>query len=297
MLAAWSQIMRVLVLLHGWDERLVGELRQPLLLFAGGVIVGLALLLVTDGASVASALGFLGPAAASLLLLVALSQLWGRLPRRRRRASFEPIPIVRPNQHSPRSLHPVLVLAVGSIALLLILPLGRRFPLPTPSPVAGARDFSWGALERVSRIGGVQRLPDYADYVTHEAFQEAMAFGRPWLMPVRDERVYVREFVTNPATGSFLERQRRVKVFDSGWLASVRRRAGPGSLGALLLAQRHPVLVALRGPESSLLRELPIALFVMLAFLGMMGRERGVGLLIRGILLRFNGVARRNQVP
>jgi hypothetical protein len=298
MLVAWSQIMRVLVLLHGWDERLVGELRQPLMLFCGGGVGGLALLLMAGGASVASALGFLGPAIASLLLLVVLAQLWGRLPRRRRRVSFDPIPIVRPNQQSPRkSIRPALVLALGSIALLLILPLARRVPLPTPSPVLGARDFSWGALQRVSRQSHIQRLPDYADYVTHEAFQEAMAFGRPWLMPEQDERVYVREFVTNPATGSFVERYRRVKVFDTAWLESVKRRAGAGSIGALLLAQGRPVVVAPRGPESPLLRELPVALLVMLAFFGLMGRERGGGLLIRGILLRFNGVARRNQVP
>ena len=231
------------------------------------------LLLVAGGASFASAFGFLGSVIASLLLLVALAQLWGKLPLRRRRASFDPIPIVRPNQQSPRSLHPVFVLAVASLAALMILPLARRVPLPTPSPVLGARGFSWTSLDRVSRQSHVQRLPDYAEYVTHEAFQEAMAFGRPWLLPVRDERVYVREFLTNPATGAFVERQRRVKVFDAAWLASVERRAGPGSLGALLLAQRRPVMVALRGPESPLFHELPVGLLVMLAFLGMMGRS------------------------
>jgi hypothetical protein len=298
MLMAWSQVMRILVLLHGWDEHLIGELREPLLLFAGSAAAGLVLLLVFGGFSIASVAGFLGPALASLLILVALAQLWGRLPRRRRRrVSFEPIPIVHPSHDSPRSLRPALILGVAALAVLMVLPVARRVPLPSPSAVAGARGFTWESLERVSRQNRAQRLPDYAEYVTHVAFQETIAFGRPWLLPARDERVYAREFVTNPVTGAFVERQRRVKVFDEAWLSSLRQRAGPGSLGALLLAQERPVAVSLRGPVSALLPELPICLLVMLSFLGMLGRERGVRPLIRGILLRFNGVARRNQVP
>lgn len=294
----WHQVMQVLVLLRGWDEQLLREERQPLLVFAGTAVGGLALLLLTTGFSLVALLGYLGPAAASLLLLAAVAQLWGRAHRpRRRRAKFEPIPIVRPSRDSSQSRAPAILLTVISVALVGLAPVMRGTSVAAPLPVLGARDFSWQSLSRLSQEKRSRRLPDYSDLVTHLAFQEALPFGREWRMPVSDERVYVREFAANPVTGAIVARQRTVKVFDSTWLRSVRGRTAPGSLEALLLAQGRPVAVAMQGPGRTLLRELPALLPILCALLAWLARDRGAGPLIRGILLRLNGVARRSQTP
>jgi hypothetical protein len=131
----------------------------------------------------------------------------------------------------------------------------------------------------------------------HAAFQETMAFGRPWKLPVRDERVYVREFAANPATGAIVARPRAVKVFDARWLQSVRDRAPAGSLEALLFAQGRPVAVALRKPGRTLLRDLPMTVLAALLLLATAARDVGlVRPLIRWDIVRFNGAARRSQV-
>jgi hypothetical protein len=140
-------------------------------------------------------------------------------------------------------------------------------------------------------------MPDFSDLVSHADFQETMAFGRPWRTPVRDERVVVREFLANPETGAIVARERTVKVFDSTWLSSVRRRAVPGSLEAMLFAQGQPVIVAIKGPGYVLVRELPIAFLVLCWLLALLGRDLGLGPLIRGNLPRLNNAARRDQVP
>ncbi|HEY9595366.1 MAG TPA: hypothetical protein VHE79_12875, partial [Spirochaetia bacterium] len=140
--------------------------------------------------------------------------------------------------------------------------------------VLGARGLGWKALHVAGRAGRISPIPDYVDLVTHEAYQEALGFGRPWLLPVEDERVYVHEYATSPETGAIVARDRRVKTFDGAWLASVARRNGPGSLGALLLAQGRVVTVDTRGPSGSLLRELPLGLLAMIAFAALLTRER-----------------------
>jgi hypothetical protein len=294
----WRQVMQVLVLLRGWDEQMLREARQPLLVFAGTAVGGLALLLLARGFSLAALVGYLGSAAASLLLLAAVAQFWGRAHRpRRRRAKFEPIPIVHASRDSSRGKASALLFAVISVALVGLVPVMRGTRAATPLPVLGARDFSWQSLARLSREKWSQRLPDYSDLVTHLAFQEALPFGRAWRMPVPDERVYVREYAADLATGVITARQRTVKVFDSTWLRSVRGRTEPGSLEALLLAQGRPVAVAMRGPGWALVRELPALLPILCALLVWLARDLGAGPLIRGILLRLNGVARRSQAP
>ena len=107
----------------------------------------------------------------------------------------------------------------------------------------------------------------------------------------------MRDFTYDPSTGALSARKRTVKVFDSTWLSSVRRRVMPDSLEALLYAQGSPVVVSVRGAGYGLLKELPIVLLVLCALLAWLGRDLGLGPLIRGNLLRLNGAARRDQVP
>jgi len=204
---------------------------------------------------------------------------------------------VRPPSDPLRGRTVSLFFASFALVIAALLPLARGLPLPAPHTLIGVHDFSWRSLSALSGMNRAQRLPDFSDLVTHVAFQETMAFGRRWRTPVRDERVAVREFLADPETGAIVARDRTVKVFDSTWLSSVRRRAVPGSLEAMLYAQGRPVVVAIKGPGYELVRELPIAFLVLCWLLAQLGKDLGPGPLIRGNLPRLNSAARRDQVP
>jgi hypothetical protein len=207
------------------------------------------------------------------------------------------VPIVRPAAAPSRPGPAGALLTFAAVFLVAVLGILRSVPVPTPLPVFGTRDFSWESLTRLDRQKRAQRLPDVSGLVAHEAFQETLAFGRPWGLPRRDERVYVREFAVNPVAGTIVPETRMVKVFDSTWLSAVLRRAAPGSIEGLLVTQRKAVAVAYRGQVRNLLRELPIALLVVLVFSASPGWVRRAAPLMKSVLLRSNGAARRNQVP
>jgi hypothetical protein len=297
LLTAWIPVAEVAVALHGWDDKLLAEARDPLLGYCATTAAGLVLLLPAGGFSAAAFIGSAGTAAASVLLLGALALLWGRVRRpRRRRKKFEPVPIVKRSGSSSRRGMAGFLLAFGSFVIVAIIEVLRSTPVPTPLPVFGVRNYTWESLSRLNSDGREPRLPDVSDIVAHDAFQETLAFGRPWGLPHRDERVYLREFSTDPLTGRIAADLRTVKVFDDNWLGAVLRRAPPGSIEGLLLAQRGAVVVAPRGQLRGLLRELPLAILVMVVFSAWFVRERGTAPLMKFVHLRFNGAARRNQV-
>ncbi len=297
-LIAWYPLMEVLLVLRGWDEQALREARPQLGLFLGTAAAGFVLLLATGRAPASLLAGYLGPVLGSLLLFASLATIWGRVKRpRKRRRNFEPVPIVRPPVSLPSGKPAALGLALLALALLTCVSLARNAALPTPLPVPGARDFSWRSLARMGRDNRDAGLPNIADAVTHEAFQQTLSFGRPWGLPRSDERVYVREFIANPATGVLSARPRTVKVFDSTWLKGTLRRPEPGSLESLLLAQGRPVAVGLRGEARGALRDLPTVLLVAALFAAWLARDPATRPLMRGVLVRFNGVARRNQAP
>jgi hypothetical protein len=303
MLCAWYRVADVFMVLRGWDERLLREARAPLMLFLAGAGAGLLLLVPASGFSAGALVVFAGPVSASVLLTAALALYWGRAkrPRRSSRKKFEPVPIVKPAAPGVPSQGGVVV-ALAALVALAVIPLARTVSVPTPVAVLGVGDFSWRSLERLARSGRASRLPDMSDLVTHEAFQETIAFGRPWDLPRPDERVYVREFLIGPG-GGITAVQRRVKVFDSAWLAA-GLRAAPGSVEALLVAQGRAVAAALRGSARPLARELAAAVIVIAVFFAWLARapeaRRGSRMrapLMKSVLLRLNGAARRNQIP
>jgi hypothetical protein len=297
-LLSWFPLLRACLQLRAWDGHLLRALRRPLRLFACVAVAALATSSLGSGFSFSRLLFFLSPLAGSLLLLAlipAFSLLatagWGR------RNVFQPVPIVRPQADPFRGRSASAYFAPLALVFIALLSLTRGFGLPTPRVVLGARDFSWQSLGRLARVNTEPRLPGFAELVTHAAFQETMAFGRPWKTPRRDERVVVREYVSNDAADALVARLRTVKVFDTVWLRGIGRRAEPGSLESLLYAQERPVSVSIRGAGYDLLKELPIVLLVLSALLAWLGRDLGLGPLIRGNLLRLNGAARRDQVP
>ena len=297
LLAAWFPGVQVLVDLHGWDARLLRETRRPLLMLFAAAGAGLVLLIPASGFSAAAIVSYAGSIAGSALLVVALALLWGKARRpRARRKKFDPVPIVKPAA-APAAGPAGFVLALAAVVVSIAISILRSSPLPTPLPVPGVRDFSWESLARLSREDSARRLPDVSDLAAHEAFQETIAFGRPWGLPRRDERVYVRDFTTNPRTGAIVAGMKRVKVFDAEWLAAVFRGPPPGSIESLLVDQRRPMAVAIRGQSRGLLRELPVALLALFIFSAWFAGEQRAPPLMRSVLLRFNGAARRNQVP
>lgn len=177
--------------------------------------------------------------------------------------------------------------------------------MATPVGVLGVAEFSWESLQRLSRTSVAARLPDAADLVTHEAWQETIAFGRPWGLPRRDERVYVRQFLIGTAGRPIVAAERRVKVFDSTWLERRFEGAPAGSLERLLAAQQRPMAVGLRSSARVLVREAPAALLVLLVLWAALIRERStmpgrwriLAPLMKSVVVRLNGAARRNQIP
>jgi hypothetical protein len=297
-LLSWFPLLRACLQLREWDGQLFRALRRPLRLFLCVSAAALATSILGAGFSFSRLLSFLSPLAASLLLLSVIPalSLLATSPRRRRRV-FQPVPIVRPQGDPFRGRSASAFFAPVALVLIALLSLTRGLALPTPRAVLGAGDFSWRSLGRMNRVNPEPSLPGFAALVTHAAFQETLAFGRPWKAPKPDERVTVREYASNGASGTLVARLRTVKVFDSSWLRSISGRAAPGSLESLLIAQGRPVVVTVRGAGYGLLRELPIVLLVLCALLAWLGRDLGLGPLIRGNLLRLNGAARRDQVP
>jgi len=294
LLPAWFPLMRADIPLR-WDDKVFTRLKRPLLIYGGAAGGACALILITSGASGSNLASFFSALGVSILMLPLPAVIRGAGRRNHRRTIFEPVPIVRPKSDALHSRSLAFMCAAVSLVLISLLCFVRGPALPTPLPVARAHSFSWGAVDRMNRAGRAPVLPDYLGLVTHVAFQETIAFGRPWRPPQMDERVYIREFALNPLTGATVARQKIVKVFDATWLESVRRREMSGSLGALFYAQGRPTITVLRGPERAALRELPAALVVLALFLAWLRRDLIRGPLIRGNLLRLNSSARRNQ--
>jgi hypothetical protein len=294
--ASWFQVVEVFIDLRGSNEKLLRAARDPMIRFIAAAGVGLVLF-PTSGFSAAALAGFAGPAAASVLLLIALALFWGRAPRRpRRRKKFDPVPIVKSVSAAARPGQAGFLLVFLVVLAVAAINLSRNAPVPTPVTVSGVHDYSWESLARLSGQKKAARLPDMSDLVTHEAFQQTIAFGRSWKLPGRDERVYMREFSMNGRAGPIVEGFRMVKVFDSSWLESVTRRFAPGSIEGMLISQGGPVAVAFRRQVGALLRDVPLAVLVLFVFSAWFVRDRRTAPLMKNVLVRLNGTARRNQV-
>ena len=205
----------------------------------------------------------------------------------------------RPHRENERRDPPPLAsFVLVSTAVLVVAAIGilRSVPLPTPLPVPGARDFSFESLSLLSRESRAQRPPDVSDLAAHEAYQETLAFGRPWGLPARDERVYVREFSANPRTGTIVR-----SAAGEGLRCRVAGRAfSQPARGKHRGASRQPAPAdgrcdprAGEEPPSRAAGRLDGAV----RLLGVVRVERRTTPLMRSVLLRFNGAARRNQTP
>jgi hypothetical protein len=88
-----------------------------------------------------------------------------------------------------------------------------------------------------------------------------------------------------------------VKSFGAAWLAGLFRSAPSGSIEAMLIAQGRPVGAGIVGPGYALTKDLPVAIIALCILIVLFRRETIGGPLIRGMIWRINGAARRNQIP
>ncbi len=171
---------------------------------------------------------------------------------------------------------PFAVRLRGLLPLLLALPIvafgllpGPGARVPAPQRLPGARAYSWPVLQRLWTEGTASGLPDMADYVVHVAYQEALAYGRPYGFPTGD--VVVAAFVPGRDPGRIERREQVVVRYDDAWLARALAEPAAGSVERLLLDQRSPVRVKYTAlgalpPGALLWNSLMIALYGALVF-------------------------------
>ena len=110
-------------------------------------------------------------------------------------------------------------------------PLAARLCGAADPPAAG-EPVTLAAMARAPAGDG---LPALADYVTHVAYQQTLAVGRPYRLPAPGERVTVDHF-RRTADGRVAREQREVVRFTEDWLAAVLADATDGSVASLRAA-------------------------------------------------------------
>ena len=131
----------------------------------------------------------------------------------------------------------------ATVAALLLPAAGAHVPRPDPAAAGGP--VTLAAMARFSP-GAEPHLPVLADYVTHLAYQQTLAVGRPYRLPEPGERVTVDHY-RRTADGRVAREQREVARFTEEWLAAALADAPDGSVASLLAAQGR-LVAARRGP-------------------------------------------------
>jgi hypothetical protein len=293
----WLQLLRARLASPMGQLKILRKSRTPFFLYVSVAAVSIVVFFLMNGRLVSMLAQPLAPFVCSLLLVLLVPFFTAATDGWRRARIFAAVPLFRNSMDASPGRQRTLSVALFAIAFAVLVPLLHGGAFPSPIPVAGARNFSWDAIARLRQASHAHQLPDFSDFLSHEAYQQTLGFGRKWKEPMRDERVYRHEYLVNPGSGVVRARLRTVKVFDSTWLASVKANATPASLEALLVSQGRAVAAAVRGPARMLAGELPFTALVFCALLALLGRDLRVGLLIRGNLWRLNGEARRDQIP
>lgn len=296
-LTAWLPLAYEWLLVVRGETPGVRQTARGVVAFLGTAAGGVTVFLALAGFSVSALTLCISPVAGSLLLLGALPLSRASVEAWRVRRARVAIPHVPTGADPQRGRFLAIIVGLSALALSGLLPLARGGACPVPVPLIGVKDFSWHSLQRLQARGLGDRLPDISDYVAHEAYQQGLGYGRKWAFPLEDERVYEREYLLDQSSGVIQARLRTVKVFDSPWLAAAVSRPAPGSVEALLAAQGRPVAAAVQGPAGPLSRSLPFTIIVFCVLFALLGRDLGLGPLIRDNLWRLNSEARRDQVP
>jgi hypothetical protein len=158
---------------------------------------------------------------------------------------FRALPILnrlRPRRRglSPEvSLH--LVLAFIVLCSYPLLRLGSAISGPEADTIRmrsiGNDGLSWRSLRALSDYADSGGIPNLADYLTHQAFQESLIFGRPYKFPAPGERILISDYRVDPQDARVQKTYRVVKLFKESWLYSNLDAASPGSVARLLADQ------------------------------------------------------------
>jgi hypothetical protein len=121
---------------------------------------------------------------------------------------------------------------VIATAILLVLPPLVDSVIPGSTsvravPVRGSSTIGdWDGLLTLSESEATQ-LPDLADYLSHVAYQEGLAYGREYRFPQPGETLYLDRFTEN-TDGTYSRYEEAVLSFDGEWLDSRLADAAPG---------------------------------------------------------------------
>ncbi len=214
-----------------------------------------------------------------LMPLIRLGLFWKR--ERKLHLIFEPLPVL-----TPRSLISGRRAAGFILAAIVLLSFpvfyleksirGLSCPLPGKTHYRGGGDrgmyrgndrISWGSLRRLSLNRDPERLPDLADFVTHRAFQEALAFGRSYTLPYPGERIYISSYRNSRVGNEIVKTLRTVKRYQSSWLKETIERIPAASIQRMLVDQKEPLRVAVQNEASFFLKTMPLwKMFLILFF-------------------------------
>ena len=172
-----------------------------------------------------------------------LGTLRKRAGRRRQRLSVPALAV-------PAAL---ALLALASAAALSLEARRRDLSAPRLEPSSGARGLSWETLAALPLSSDPLAPPHLGDYLAHMAYQQNLAFQRPYRFPAPGERVYVSTYAE--AGAGYVQGRRVARRFAESWLPRTLAAAPPGSVERMLVDQGRAAAVRRVG-EPQLLREL-----------------------------------------
>ena len=208
--------------------------------------------------------GALFALAADLCLLASLQAARRWEHTRRAHPLFRALPILgtlrdRAGRRRRQLSVPALVVPVALALLALVCAAAlsleahrRGLHAPRLEP-SGARGLSWSALAALPLSSASEELPHLADFLTHTAYQQSLAFQRPYRFPAPGERVYISGYVA--AGAGYVQNRRVARRFSESWLAQTLGASPLGSVERMLVDQGRAATVRRVG-EPQLLREL-----------------------------------------
>ncbi len=197
-----------------------------------------------------------------LLAMVPTARRWER--SRRAHPLFRALPILGTLKTGAsrrrQRLSTSALLVPAALALLALVSAGalslearRRELRPPRLEPSSSRGLTWESLGSLPLSSDPQAPPHLGDFLAHRAFQESLAFQRPYRFPAPGERIYISGYAVS---GTRYVQSRRVALrFSESWLPRCLAAAPPGSVERLLVDQGRAAAVR-RVAEPELLREL-----------------------------------------
>jgi LPXTG-motif cell wall-anchored protein len=123
---------------------------------------------------------------------------------------------------------------------------GEALSIPLPKRYTASRSWDFPDLMRIIEGHGkaeTGELPDLADFVVHEAYQQGLAYGREaFRLPAENEAVTVADFASG-SDGTLRKTERVAIRFSRAWLSTVLNRQGLPPLERMLIDLGSPSVV------------------------------------------------------